>query len=320
MPKEYDWEWLKRDPSRLSEDPEADDRQVRELRRWVDAKPGEEKPPTEPGTAQRRTRNRFFRQAEERPQPEAKSAPASDPPTRSPEERSPRSLEPPVTTAKPPTDKSQSQGSAKGHMPKKKDDYREQLKQEFTNLFEGLELEKRQTHYLKARWLDQVLWMEGRASKARDRYYQLRLTTIIGGVIIPALVSLNFLGSDNKEIKQAIAISTFVLSQVVAISAATEQFFNYGERWRHYRRSVESLKTNGWQFFELSGPYQTYTTHQEAFSSFAGEVEQILQKDVEVYASQVTQVKQEDKPKDAIPQTISNDSINDMPVTPSVTR
>ncbi len=180
-------------------------------------------------------------------------------------------------------------------MTKKQDDYRDHLKQEFNALFENLSLQPQQTHYLKSRWLDQVLWMEGRASKARDMHYRLRLTTIIGGVIIPALVSLNFTSNDQAQFKQAIAASTFLLSQAVAICAATEQFFNYGDRWRHYRRSVESLKTQGWQFFELTGPYENSKTHEQAFGIFANQVEQILQYDVEIYSTQVTQTKQNEK-------------------------
>nr|WP_277882016.1 DUF4231 domain-containing protein [Leptolyngbya sp. FACHB-541] len=158
---------------------------------------------------------------------------------------------------------------------------------------------------MRSRWLDQILWMEGRAGRARDLYYRLRLTTIVGGVIIPALISLSsvsagILNLGNSEanetnsaiyIRDAISWSAFVLSQVVAISAATEQFFNYGDRWRNYRRSVESLKTQGWQFFELSGPYLPYKTHEEAFNIFASQVEQIIQQDVEIYATQITQPK-----------------------------
>ena len=181
-------------------------------------------------------------------------------------------------------------------MAKKKDSYQEWLKQDFNTLFESLNLKENQKHYLRSRWLDQVLWMEGRASWARDMHYRLRLTTIIGGVFIPALVSLNFTGVGLPYLKQSISISTFVLSQMVAICAATEQFFNYGDRWQHYRRGVESLKTQGWQFFELSNTYQSYTTHEQAFITFSSQVEQIPQHDVEVYATQVTQ-KEENQEK-----------------------
>ncbi|MBD2559359.1 MULTISPECIES: DUF4231 domain-containing protein [Nostoc] len=180
----------------------------------------------------------------------------------------------------------------------KKDSYQEFLKEDFNKLFEGMKLGDVQRHFLRSRWLDQVLWMEGKANFSRDRHYFWRITTIIGGVILPALVSLNInstLQVNNNRARDLILWSTFGLSQIVAISAAIEEFFHYGERWRHYRRTVESLKTQGWQFSQLTGPYRNYTTHEQAFNVFAGHVEDIIQRDVEIYATQVVQEKKEEK-------------------------
>lgn len=179
----------------------------------------------------------------------------------------------------------------------KKDSYQEFLKEDFNKLFEGMNLGDVQRHFLRSRWLDQVLWMEGKANLSRDRHYWLRITTIIGGVILPALVSLNISTTQpvNDRVKNVIIWSTFGLSQIVAISAAVEEFFHYGERWRHYRRTVESLKTQGWQFSQLTGPYRNYTNHEQAFYVFAGNVEDIIQRDVEIYATQVVQEKKEEQ-------------------------
>jgi hypothetical protein len=176
----------------------------------------------------------------------------------------------------------------------KKDPYSEFLKQDFSSIFEELPLKDLQKRFLSSRWLDQVIWMEAQAGKARDRYYVLRLLTIIGGVVLPGLVSLNITGSG---VKTTLVWITFGLSQVVATSAAIEEFFHYGERWRHYRRTVESLKTQGWHFFELSGPYDDYVDHEKAFTVFAKQVEDIIQRDVEVYATQIVQEKKEKKEK-----------------------
>lgn len=170
----------------------------------------------------------------------------------------------------------------------KKDSYQDELKQEFNQLFDHLKLGEVQKHFWRSRWLDQLLWMEGKANQARDRYYFLRLTTIIGGVILPALISFN---TTNEKAKQVIFWSTFGISQVVAMSAAIEEFFHYGERWRHYRRTCESLKTQAWQFSQLTGAYRSYTNHDEAFNVFAGQVEDIIQRDVEIYSTQVVQEK-----------------------------
>ncbi|MDZ8025209.1 MAG: DUF4231 domain-containing protein [Nostoc sp. SerVER01] len=179
----------------------------------------------------------------------------------------------------------------------KKDSYQEFLKEDFNKLFAGMKLGDVQRHFLRSRWLDQVLWMEGKANFARDRYYFLRLTTIIGGIILPALVSLNIntISPETKTTRNLIIGSTFVISQLVAISAAIEEFFHYGERWRHYRRTVESLKTQGWQFSQLTGPYRNYTSHEQAFNLFAGQVEDIIQRDVEVYATKVVQENKEEQ-------------------------
>jgi hypothetical protein len=168
----------------------------------------------------------------------------------------------------------------------KKDSYQDYLKKDFNQLFDSLNLGEVQNHFLRSRWLDQLLWMEGKANQARDRYYFLRLTTIMGGVILPALISFN---TGNAKAKEVIFWSTFGISQVVAMSAAIEEFFHYGERWRHYRRTSESLKTQAWQFSQLTGVYRNYTNHDEAFNVFAGQIEDIIQRDVEVYSTQIVQ-------------------------------
>ncbi|WP_446402133.1 DUF4231 domain-containing protein [Coleofasciculus sp. C1-SOL-03] len=62
---------------------------------------------------------------------------------------------------------------------------------------------------METRWLDQVLWLEERATKAQRCYYFLRLLTIIGGVIVSALVAfpctkicrISSLGSRQKNRK-----------------------------------------------------------------------------------------------------------------------
>ncbi len=170
--------------------------------------------------------------------------------------------------------------------------YRDWLKEDLGGLIEYLDLQDLQKHFLRSRWLDQVLWMEGRADRARDWYYRLRLTTIVGGVIIPALVSLNFGGGAVA----AVGWIAFFISLLVALSAAVEEFFHYGERWRHYRQTVELLKNEGWQFFQLSGPsYRRYKSHAEAYRTFAARVEEINRLDVEAYATEVVREKEEEK-------------------------
>jgi hypothetical protein len=161
----------------------------------------------------------------------------------------------------------------------RKDTYRDQLKREFTTIIDSLTLNDLYKNYLRLRWLDQVIWMEGKADNARSRYYTFRVIAIIGGLIVPALVSLNLAGRGEDVLR----ILTIILSLVVAISTAVEGFFHYGERWRHYRSTVEILKLEGWRFFRLSGGYGDYRDHEIAFKSFSDQIETTFQRDIETY-------------------------------------
>jgi hypothetical protein len=171
------------------------------------------------------------------------------------------------------------------------------LKADFSSLIGELRLSELRRRFLQSRWLDQLLWVEGRASHNRNRYYFWRLLTILGGVTVPALVTLNLNGSTRAPLSWA----TFAVSLLVAISAAVEGFFRYGERWRHYRRTAELLKTEGWQFFQLTGHYRRHTTHASAYPLFASRVEDILQQDIDAYITTVAAEpadKQPNNPKD----------------------
>ena len=158
----------------------------------------------------------------------------------------------------------------------------EHMRAEMDKLIASLDLPELNKEFMRARWLELVIWMDGKAKESVWWYRRLRLATIIGGVIVPALVSLN-IGSDMQGLVQML---TFIVSLVVALSAAVEEFFRYGERWRHYRQMTESLKSEGWQFLQLSGVYANQT-HMSAYPAFAARVEELSREEVESYITQV---------------------------------
>jgi hypothetical protein len=145
------------------------------------------------------------------------------------------------------------------------------------------------------RWLDQVIWMDDRADRAQVRYYGLRLIAVVGGVVVPTLIGLEVGRQSSGDVVRGFTIG---LSLLVAVSVAVEELIRYGERFRHYRRTVEQLKSEGWQFFQMSGPYRRHATHREAYMAFAARVEGIIQPSVEVYVGQIVGDKKEEKAKD----------------------
>jgi hypothetical protein len=159
------------------------------------------------------------------------------------------------------------------------------LQDELGALVGGLDLNPRQKVFWRGRWLDQVVWLDGKAKQAQKRHYVLRLIAIVGGLTVPALVSLDV---HRGRIGSALSWVTFAVSLLVAIAVAVEGFFRYGERWRHYRRTCEQLKGHGWQFYELAGAYAGFASHRAAFRTFATTVEALIAEDVDVYIKHTT--------------------------------
>ncbi len=178
--------------------------------------------------------------------------------------------------------------------------YEHHLKQ-----IEALALSDEKKSYLEDRWLDQYAWFEGKAGKMQIWYRRLRLTVVIGGVLIPSLIALRFspdIGALAGSRDQAVGVeaawvgvaegitdsAVFMISLVVAIAAAIEEFFNFGEKHRNYRKAAEAMKAEYWQFLLLSGNYSKYQDDSidyaksinSAYGTFVQRIEQIIEEDI----------------------------------------
>ncbi len=69
----------------------------------------------------------------------------------------------------------------------------------------------------------------------------------------------------------------------MAIAAALEEVFHFGDVWRQYRSTAEALKSEGWEFIFLTGSYADFDSHASAYRSFTGRVEGLLRQDVSGY-------------------------------------
>jgi uncharacterized membrane protein YhaH (DUF805 family) len=165
-------------------------------------------------------------------------------------------------------------------------EYTAQMKAKLTEIIDKLDgLSDIQKDWLKERWLDQVIWIEGRANRHRNRYNFWRVFAIVGGILIPVLITMSQL--ENPSWLSSLAWIAMLLGAVVAIATSVEEFFHDGERWRNYRGSAELLKSEGWHFVNLSGPYSRSGDHPKAFKKFAVSVEGIIQKDVKIYLGDI---------------------------------
>ncbi len=165
-------------------------------------------------------------------------------------------------------------------------------------VIDTLDMEEEKKEWMRDRWLDQVLWFDKKAAQANARHSSLHVVAISGGVLVPALVTLASRSSESNTLNLAGEMA-FVVSLLVAIAVGLDSFFHFGERWRHFRRTAELLKTEGWLFIEGGGRYKTHqhlaNFHDRFFPFFASKVEELIRRDVEIYLTRIVQEQPEDK-------------------------
>lgn len=160
---------------------------------------------------------------------------------------------------------------------------------DYAGLIETLGLDQEQKNYLTSRWLDQVNWMEGRAASFQKSHYRWRVVAIAGGILVPALGAF----AKASDVAQGAVV---IIGLLVALATALEEFFKFGERWRHYRRVIEALRKEWWSYYGQSGSY-TGQDHAAGFCGFAEQVEKLIAADVDAFLSKVTA---EGKPKGGV--------------------
>lgn len=165
---------------------------------------------------------------------------------------------------------------------------------EFRKLIEIAELTDQQKAFLRARWLRSITRLERLADQHRLSYRVLRITVIVGSLIVPALVSINVPNAAPSgyvgtiDVWSVIKWLTFCLSLVIAIASGLDGFMQYLERWTHYRAVAEKLKAVGWQYFNLSGPFAEFTDLGSANKAFIKQVEAIHESDLQTFFARLT--------------------------------
>jgi hypothetical protein len=156
---------------------------------------------------------------------------------------------------------------------------------DLATLIARLPISDLQRQMLRARWLDQLVYMGRKADNAQRWYYRLRFVGVVGGVLVPALISLSLAYTE-----QWLRVATFLVSLLVAVVVAAETLYRFGDRWRHYRRNAEMLKSEGWQYLMGIGAYRKAKDPDQAFKEFSSRVEAILQEDVQGYMDSVARL------------------------------
>ena len=167
------------------------------------------------------------------------------------------------------------------------------LEATYGEVIDALGLDERDRQFMRLRWLDQLAYSERVSRHARRWYHALRLITVVGALIVPALIGAQV----SESVRSWAAGAAFAISLLVAICAGVEELFHFGERWRHYRQLAEQLKSEGWTFFQLAGPYAEFgRSYADACPTFVGRIEALLQSDVKTYLRDVVREREQKPP------------------------
>jgi len=136
---------------------------------------------------------------------------------------------------------------------------------------------------LKSRFLSEVVKYEERKLYTKKYYDRFRFTVTVGSIILPAILSLGQMDPTKlpKNFDQIVYWSSWSISLMVTASNGFLQLFSLDKNYFEYALTTEQLKTEGWQYFQLSGKYEDDKSHQEAYKDFSKSIENIKRKQVE---------------------------------------
>ena len=163
-------------------------------------------------------------------------------------------------------------------------DYGFTYKDEVLEIIDGLELSsKTDNSILKSRFLSEVLNYEKRKLHTRKYYNIFRFVVTTGSILLPAVLSLGQM--DPAKLPKNFETISYWISWTISLSVTASngflQLFSLDKNYFEYAITTEQLKTEGWQYFQLSGKYDDYESHREAYRPFCKSIENIKRKQVE---------------------------------------
>jgi hypothetical protein len=152
----------------------------------------------------------------------------------------------------------------------------------FEFVVDKLEITPLQKDIIKDRYIILVEDTRTRAMRISIVYHVSHLIVTVGSLIVPALMSIQYMTTQNE-----IYWITWVLSLLVTTSNGLLTFFKIDKKYLYLHTDVEKLITEGWQYSQLSGRYSGFTTpgklatHSNQFIFFCHTIEKIRMKEID---------------------------------------
>jgi hypothetical protein len=157
-------------------------------------------------------------------------------------------------------------------------------KDQVYDIIDTLELNNEtEKNILRGRFLAEVLSYEKRRNNTKKYYDVFRFLVTTGSILLPAILSMGQMDPAKlpKNFENISYWASWTISLTVTACNGFLQLFSLDKNYFEFAITTEQLKTEGWQFFELSGKYDDYEDHKEAYKPFCKSIENIKRKQVE---------------------------------------
>lgn len=171
-------------------------------------------------------------------------------------------------------------------------------KDQVLDIINSLELpSETDKHILKSRFLYEVLNYDARRNHTKKYYNAFRFIVTLGSIFLPAILSIGQMDPTKlpKNFDRYSYWASWSISLTVTACNGFLQLFSLDKNYFEYAITSEQLKTEGWQFFQLSGKYEDYPDHSTAYRSFCKSIENIKRKQVEKEFSGKAEVKKKNE-------------------------
>jgi hypothetical protein len=136
---------------------------------------------------------------------------------------------------------------------------------------------------IKNRFLYEVMNYEYKRDSINKYYNGLRFVMTIGSILLPAILSIGQMDPTKlpRNFDTITYWTSWSLSLTITACNGFLQLFSLDKNYIAYSLVVEQLKTEGWQYFQLSGKYENAQNHGQAFKQFCKSVEGVKRKQIE---------------------------------------
>jgi hypothetical protein len=162
----------------------------------------------------------------------------------------------------------------------------------FQNALENVNLTPLQRSILEKRYMELVRQFAKRCFIISIFFHTSRAFVTVGSLVVPALLSIQYTeaapaSQSTYSMSYQIYWITWAISLLVTTFNGIQNIFKFEKKYYFLHTTMEQLRSEGWQYIELSGKYSGFYTpneapsHENQFVYFCASVEKIKMHQVE---------------------------------------